>query len=295
MTDWPSGPPAERALRESEERFRLLMLASSEMIYQMSADWSRMYSMVGKGVLADTTVPSASWLENYIPDGEKVVVQAEIDKAIRGKTLFELEHRVVREDGTVGWTLSRAIPVLDEQGEIVEWFGSASDITERKRAGEALQALNATLEMRVEERTRRLADLNAELGNLITRTAHNLEEPARQLSHLLEVGGSGDPHALGHLPSYDPVALSDEVKRLKGVALDLRRLSILEEHPLTKEPLPLGELFAELSVTPPGSDVTWQIGALLQQALSVLLTFTLSETRGARYVTVSSRQIEGEV
>ena len=42
-------------------------------------------------------------------------------------------------DGTEGWTFSRAIPLLDENGVIVEWFGAASDITARKRAEEALR------------------------------------------------------------------------------------------------------------------------------------------------------------
>ncbi|WHH49662.1 PAS domain-containing protein [Pseudomonas sp. Ap32] len=45
--------------------------------------------------------------------------------------MFELEHRVLLPDGTFGWTLSRAIPILDEAGEITEWFGAASDLTER--------------------------------------------------------------------------------------------------------------------------------------------------------------------
>jgi PAS domain-containing protein len=34
----------------------------------------------------------------------------------------------------VGWTFSRAVPLLDENGDIVEWFGAASDITARKQA-----------------------------------------------------------------------------------------------------------------------------------------------------------------
>ena len=129
----------EEALRDSEERFRLFVTASSDTVYRMSADWSRMLSRIGKGFLTDTSGPSPTWLEECIPPGEKAFVQAAIDKAIRSKTVFELEHRVLREDGTLGWTLSKAIPVLDRQGEIVEWFGAAGDITGRKHA-EARQA-----------------------------------------------------------------------------------------------------------------------------------------------------------
>jgi len=110
------------------------------MVYRMSADWRRVYPVVGKDSLADSTAPNGPWLDACIPDSEKAFVQAEIDKAIKNKAIFEVEHRAVRRDGTVGWTLSRAIPVLDRQGEIVEWFGAASDITEREQDAEALVA-----------------------------------------------------------------------------------------------------------------------------------------------------------
>jgi len=60
-------------------------------------------------------------------------VTAAINEAIRTKSIFELEHRVLRVDGSLGWTFSRATPLQDANGEIVEWFGAASDVTERKR------------------------------------------------------------------------------------------------------------------------------------------------------------------
>lgn len=75
---------------------------------------------------------------------------AAIHEAIRTKSIFELEHRVRRVDGTLGWTFSRAVPLLDAKGEIVEWFGAASDVTERKQAEAALQESEARLRLSVE-------------------------------------------------------------------------------------------------------------------------------------------------
>jgi hypothetical protein len=45
--------------------------------------------------------------------------------------VFELVHRVIQVDGLLDRTYSRAIPILDNCGEIVEWFGTASDVTQR--------------------------------------------------------------------------------------------------------------------------------------------------------------------
>jgi PAS domain-containing protein len=66
-------------------------------------------------------------------------VTAVIAQAILNKSTFVFEHRVRRADGTLGWTFSRAVPLFDENGEIVEWFGAASDITDRKIAEQALR------------------------------------------------------------------------------------------------------------------------------------------------------------
>ena len=124
---------SEQKLRASEERFRLFLSASSEIVYRMSGNWREMLSLDGKSLLADTRSPTTTWLKDYVPAGDRAFVQATIAQAIGAKKTFELEHRVIRMDGTEGWLFSRAIPLLDEFGGIVEWFGVASDITERKR------------------------------------------------------------------------------------------------------------------------------------------------------------------
>lgn len=56
------------------------------------------------------------------------------------------EHRVIRADGSLGWMFSRVFPLFDERGEIMEWLGAASAVTERKLAEEALARLIAQSE-----------------------------------------------------------------------------------------------------------------------------------------------------
>jgi PAS domain S-box-containing protein len=137
---------SELRIRQSEERFRALAVASFYSIYRMSPDWSEMRQLNGGSFLAHTEAPKTGWLEEYIlPEDQATVLQA-IRKAIQTKSMFALEHRVRRADGSVGWTFSRAIPVLDECGEISEWFGAASDITDQKMQQETQARLAAIVD-----------------------------------------------------------------------------------------------------------------------------------------------------
>lgn len=130
---------AEEELRKSEERFRAFVTASSDSVYRMSADWTVMYRLDGRDFIAKTEDASNAWLKKYIHPDDCTFVTTAIEKAIQNQSIFELEHRVIRVDGSLGWVFSRAIPIRDAGGKIEEWFGTAADITERKAAEEALR------------------------------------------------------------------------------------------------------------------------------------------------------------
>jgi PAS domain S-box-containing protein len=122
----------------SETRFRALVNATADIVYRMGPDWREMRRLDGAGFIVDTGEPRTDWVQTYIPPDDRPRVRDAIEAAIRDKATFELEHRVLRADGTVGWTHSRAVPLLDAAGEIIEWFGAASDVTARREAEAAL-------------------------------------------------------------------------------------------------------------------------------------------------------------
>ena len=144
---------ADRRLRESEQRFRALTTASSDIVYRMSADWREMRQLDGRGVLSDRESPSIAWMDEYLFAEDRPDILAAIDEAMRTKGIFQFEHRVRQADGSTGWTFFRAVPVFDEQGEIAEWFGTATDVTERHRAEARREAL-----VRLTEEIQRLDD-----------------------------------------------------------------------------------------------------------------------------------------
>ncbi|MEH3143887.1 MAG: PAS domain S-box protein [Methylobacterium frigidaeris] len=130
---------AEAALRNSEMRLRAFVSASADVVYRMSPDWSRMHRLDGQGFLVDTAEPSATWMDRYIHPDDQAAVRAAIARAVGAGTMFELEHKVRQADGSLGWTLSRAVPIVDEDGAVVEWLGAAGDITRRREVQEALR------------------------------------------------------------------------------------------------------------------------------------------------------------
>jgi signal transduction histidine kinase len=154
---------AEEMLRRSEERFRALVNASSDVVFRMSPDWSEMRQLDGRGFMSDTGKPRKDWLKEYIHPEDQALVLRTVREAVRTKEMYELEHRVRRKDGTLGWTYSRAVPLLNGNGEITEWFGAASDVTARKEAEEKYRRLAHTLDAEVRARTRELEERNADV------------------------------------------------------------------------------------------------------------------------------------
>ncbi|MDY1045226.1 PAS domain S-box protein [Pseudomonas coleopterorum] len=133
----------------NERALDALVRSSTEVRYRISADWSELHQLKGGAFIHDTKVSNLHWLDSYIPPEDRDAVRAEIARATRTKSTYLIEHRVNRVDGSIGWALSRAVPMLDDMGEIREWFGAASDITERKKAEEALREVHENLEERV--------------------------------------------------------------------------------------------------------------------------------------------------
>ncbi|MEO7296919.1 MAG: PAS domain S-box protein, partial [Candidatus Limnocylindria bacterium] len=149
--------------RSSEQRFRALAAASGGVFFQMSADWSELHVLDGRGLVADNDAPIRDWLQRHIPESEHATIRERIAYCMQHQVVFELEHRVYGPDRAVGWACSRAVPVLDDAGQIAEWIGSATDITQRKTAEEQLHRNREELEDRVQQRARELAETNAAL------------------------------------------------------------------------------------------------------------------------------------
>ncbi|QQL48943.1 PAS domain-containing sensor histidine kinase [Mucilaginibacter ginkgonis] len=133
-------------IAKSETHFAALVTAFSDVIYRMSPDWSVLQELDSNSFLKNIGSPTENWVEQYIHPLDQELVIRTYQDAIANKRMFQLEHRVLRADGSIGWTSSRAVPIFGNHGEVTEWFGAANDITERKRTEEALQVAKESAE-----------------------------------------------------------------------------------------------------------------------------------------------------
>ncbi len=129
----------EAQLRRSEQRYRTFVTTSSDIVFRMDPDWKTLREIAGRDLPTGTVEAAANWFETYVHPEDRAKVAAEIEKATTAKGMYELEHRFQKVDGTNGWVLVRAVPTLDDDGEIIEWIGAAADVTIRHETEEQLR------------------------------------------------------------------------------------------------------------------------------------------------------------
>ncbi len=143
---------AQRALQESEERYRSLIEASSAIVWRTPASgefggpqpgWS---AFTGQGPEA---YGGMGWMGCVHPDDRAHTAEA-WRRALETRGLYETEHRLRRADGEYRDMWVRAVPVLHADGSLREWVGVHTDVTDEKRVEAALR--------RSEESYRFLAD-----------------------------------------------------------------------------------------------------------------------------------------
>jgi signal transduction histidine kinase len=190
ISDITAGKRAAEEIREEERRFRALVAAGSLVVFRLNADATGIRQLRAMDLKADTDMPVRDSLEKYVHPDDRALVMKAAKESLRTGKIFELEHRVIRADGSTGWVLNRAIPVRDENGQVIEWFGAANDISVRKHAQESLalqsEQMRALAErmrtVREEERTAVARDLHDDVGQILTAMKMDLVWIAKNLA-----------------------------------------------------------------------------------------------------------------
>lgn len=142
--DVTSRREAERALRESEERYALAARGANDGLWDWDLASGRVYfSPRWKGMLGygDTELGDdpEEWLSRVHP-ADQEAVRTVLSAQVGGEvSQFQCEHRLFHRNGAYLWVLCRGLVVRDESGRARRLVGSQTDITERKAAEERLQ------------------------------------------------------------------------------------------------------------------------------------------------------------
>jgi PAS domain S-box-containing protein len=156
---------AQEALRESEERFRLMANSAPVMIWVSGTDkrftWfnKKWLEFVGRPMEQEV---GNGWVENLHPEDRNLTIQKYV-KSFDDREPFSMEYRLRRADGEYRWMLDDGVPRHQAHGEFLGYIGSVFDLTERKRAEEHLKRFAEELETRVAERTDELQAANTAL------------------------------------------------------------------------------------------------------------------------------------
>ena len=146
---------AEEALQKSEQELRGIVDALPQTIVVLGPDGSGLYA---NRPLLDYTGLTMEQLMAPDSRGNPVLfhpddwarLQDERRQGLARATPFEIEWRVRRKDGQYRWFLVRYHPLRDEQGRILRWYASGTDIDDRKRAEEALRKSEQELRLLIE-------------------------------------------------------------------------------------------------------------------------------------------------
>jgi len=182
---------AEEALRESEERFRLIAHTAPVMIWMSDAE--RRVTYLNQTWLDYTGWPLDAALEHrwvdilHADDVERC--RDVYEKAFEQRERYQVEYRLRRHDGDYRWMETVGVPRYDVDGSFAGFIGAAVDIADRKLAGEALSTLSQKLIEAHEEEGARIArelhdDINQRLALASVRLGYVKQSPPASAADL---------------------------------------------------------------------------------------------------------------
>ena len=139
---------AEEKIRQSEVELRQLIDVIPQQVYVFDADWSPLFANQRELEYTGLTLEEAKskdvFVRKFHPEDLKKL-EAIRERALLEAAPCEMEARIRGRDGKYRWFLIRDNPLRDEQGRVLRWYGTRTDIEDRKRAEEAAQRIEKEL------------------------------------------------------------------------------------------------------------------------------------------------------
>lgn len=172
----------ELALRQSEEKFRVLADSMPQFIWTADIEGNMNYFSENVYEYTGMTAREVhdNWLDIVHPSEREASVQ-QWQHAVSSGEPFIFEHRFRKHDGTYRWQLSRAVPQKDAAGKIQMWVGTSTDIHEGKISFNKLEAQVLERTKALQHSNDELKKTNSELAQFAYVASHDLQEPLRKI------------------------------------------------------------------------------------------------------------------
>jgi PAS domain S-box-containing protein len=238
---------AQDALRESEERFRLMADTAPVLIWMAGPD--SLCSFFNKSWLEFTGRSiekelGTGWMEGVHPEDLERCREA-YWAAFHGRREFQREYRLRHADGGYRWIADTGVPRITPDGGFVGFIGSCFDVTERKLAEQEIRRLNTSLRQRAAE----LEAVNEDLEAFNYTVAHDLRQPLNIINSCCQVvemlyGEKLEKECKEHIELAYRTTL--RMDRLIEALLNFSRIGHLEPN---RESVDLGMLAREVSLS----------------------------------------------
>ena len=210
----------ESALRESEARYRALVMASANMVWRANAEGEGFFVTPGWHDLTGQSEDEASnfgWLKALHPK-DQARSERLWKQAMTQKRMYENEFRVRTRDGSYRHFRVQAVPIVALDSRVHEWVGAAVDITERKEA--ALEAQRHRDELAHVTRVTTMGELAASLAHELNQPLTAIRSNAQAAQRFL----AANPADLGEVRDIlrdivdDNSRASEVIRRLRELA-----------------------------------------------------------------------------
>ena len=298
-TDLSERKRAEEELALNEREFRLLAESMPQIVWTTRVDgWNTYFNQRWVDYTGLTLEESYGhgWNKPFHPDDRQRSWDA-WQNAVLHNAPYLLQCRLRRADGIYRWWLIHGVPVFDENGNIIKWYGTCTDINDLKIAEETLN-----------EQARQLEDVNKELESFSYTVSHDLQAPLRAIRGFSDMILK-DGAATGAETKRKLAIIQDNAERCSSLIDDLLALSRVGRQGVSFKLIDMNALvkdvWEELKAAYHGKHLTLKIKDLLpaygdqnliRQVLANLLSNAIkfSANRKRIVVEVGSNQKNGE-